>query len=206
MHDGAIRGAPGETWRLVDAVLRQGCRGFPKGGSLSRLLAKHRQVRNRKGLTRLSVSQILQWADSFYRRTGRWPQRSSGSIPESPGETWMAVNSALHNGCRGFRGGSSLACLLEKHRLVRNRKHLSPLTRTEILRWANAHYVRMGQWPHENSGPVVEAPGETWSGVNAALSIGGRGLPGGSSLFRLLSSRIQKNGDDPTQEKAATES
>src|SRR5262249_52355965 len=36
------------------------------------------------------------------------------------------------------------------------------------------------------SGPVPEAPGETWSMVDGALRVGLRGLPGGLSLARLL--------------------
>jgi hypothetical protein len=36
------------------------------------------------------------------------------------------------------------------------------------------------------SGPIAAEPEETWSGVNAALSVGQRGLPGGSSLAQLL--------------------
>ena len=36
------------------------------------------------------------------------------------------------------------------------------------------------------SGPVAEAPEETWRAVNMALAQGHRGLPGGSSLSRLL--------------------
>jgi hypothetical protein len=41
-----------------------------KGGSLIRLLARHRQARNRKGLPRLSIKIILKWADRHHDRTG----------------------------------------------------------------------------------------------------------------------------------------
>jgi hypothetical protein len=33
---------------------------------------------------------------------------------------------------------------------------------------------------------VLDAPGETWKGINQALWAGNRGLPGGDSLARLL--------------------
>jgi DNA-binding CsgD family transcriptional regulator len=33
---------------------------------------------------------------------------------------------------------------------------------------------------------VGDAPGETWSAIQDALLRGGRGLPGGDTLFRLL--------------------
>jgi hypothetical protein len=61
-----------------------------------------------------------------------------------------------------------------------------PLTVEQILAWAEAHHARTGKWPHAKSGPVVDAPGETWNGVNLALEYGHRGLPGGDSLARLL--------------------
>jgi hypothetical protein len=35
------------------------------------------------------------------------------------------------------------------------------------------------------SGPVTEAPEETWKGVEMALSKGHQGLPGGLTLARL---------------------
>lgn len=187
---GPIIGAPGETWRLIDVALRQGCRGLPSGGSLIRLLARHRQVRNRKGLPRLNIKMILKWADLHHDRTGTWPRPSADPIPEAPSETWRAINTALHNGCRGFRGGSSLAQVLEKYRGVRNRKHLPVLTYPKILRWAKAHRARTGEWPREKTGAVVDSPGETWAGINAALRTGIRGLQeGGSSLFLLLSTQ-----------------
>jgi hypothetical protein len=54
-----------------------------------------------------------------------------------------------------------------------------------IVAWAKAHYVRTGRWPHRDSGPVLEAPGETWGRINGALWQGSRGLPGGDSLAKL---------------------
>jgi len=62
-----------------------------------------------------------------------------------------------------------------------------PLTEELILAWADAHRERTGRWPHADSGPVSGAPGEDWGAINRALARGGRGLPGRSSLARLLS-------------------
>ena len=45
---------------------------------------------------------------------------------------------------------------------------------------------RAGHWPSSESGFVAEAPDETWRAVDQALRVGVRGLPGGSSLARLL--------------------
>ena len=61
-----------------------------------------------------------------------------------------------------------------------------PLTVEQILAWADAYRARTGRWPTARSGPVPEAPGETWSGIDRGLRVGGRGLPGGYSLARLL--------------------
>ena len=61
-------------------------------------------------------------------------------------------------------------------------KRRPPLTLHQILSCADAHHARAGCWPHAGSGPIPEAPGETWMAVNSALYQGRRGLPGGSSL------------------------
>jgi hypothetical protein len=132
------------------------------------------------------VSQILIWADQFYRRWKRWPKYTDGRIPEALDDTWLRVSSALRLGNRGLPGGSSLAQLLQEHRGVRNLANLPLLTDTTILAWADAHHQRTGRWPTAQSGAVADAPGETWASINQALRAGGRGLPGGFTLARLV--------------------
>jgi hypothetical protein len=61
-----------------------------------------------------------------------------------------------------------------------------PLTEELILKWADAHFDRTGQWPRIGMGRIVDAHGETWTNIHAALSQGQRGLLGGSSLAQLL--------------------
>ena len=183
---GSVDDAPGETWNAVEAALRNGSRGFPGGSSIARLLAKRRGVRNCQNLPRLIIPQILAWADAHYQRTRRWPKKYSGLIPESAGDDWLAIDACLLNGCRGLPGGQTLAQLLNHHRGVRNPKALPHYTERQILAWADAHHNRTGTWPKHYSGPIAEAPGETWMAVNMALSKGGRGLSGGSSLAVLL--------------------
>jgi hypothetical protein len=61
-----------------------------------------------------------------------------------------------------------------------------PLTEEQIERWASAHFRRAGEWPSQRSGPVPEDPDTTWASIDLALRYGHRGLPGGSSLARLL--------------------
>jgi hypothetical protein len=174
------------TWKAVDTSLRDGYHGLPGSNSLAQLLAQRRGVRNQSELPRLSEAVILHWADEHFRRTGRWPQYDGGPIEGEAGETWRNVQSALTNGYRGLRGGSSLARLLAAHGRKRNPSGLPPLTMEQILFWAEETARRTGSWPHVRSGPVLGAPGETWKGVNAALRDGRRGLPGGASLALLV--------------------
>jgi hypothetical protein len=183
---GAIVESPGDTWAGVNWALKVGSRGLFGGYSLAQLLSEQRGVRNRAELPPLPIEGILAWADAHHERTGRWPTPRTGDIPEAPGETWGAVQSALFSGMRGFPGGSSLAQVLESHRGVRNIHDLPPLTLERIIAWAEAHYRRTGRWPTKVSGPIYDAPGETWNAVQIALLRGRRGLAVGSSLSRLL--------------------
>jgi hypothetical protein len=188
-QSGQVAGAPGETWRALDSALRLGLRGLPGGSSLARLMAQERGVRNLQALPRLTPGQILAWADAHYRRTGEWPSHVPMPVEDAPGETWTGLDSALRNGRRGLPGGSSLARLLAEERGVRNPKELPRLTVRRIRVWARAHRRRTGDWPTRRSGPVAEAPAETWSAIDAALGQGCRGLPAGLSLSRLLAAR-----------------
>lgn len=205
LSSGEVYDDPNENWRALDLDLRLGLRGLPGGTSLARLLAQERGVRNIKDLPDLTVPQILGWADAHHARSGRWPTRTSGPIRDAPGETWMAVQMALANGRRGLPGGSSLTELLCVHRGRQNHLALPPLTVAAILAWADAHFARTGSWPRADSGPVVDAPGESWGVVNGALEQGRRGLAGGSSLPKLLAEQrgVRNAGNLPRLEVEA---
>lgn len=185
---GPIAEASGETWHAVEMALVLGRRGLPGGSSLARFLAKHRGKRNHMNLPRLSLRQILAWADAHFRRTGQWPIERSGPVQDAPGETWMGIDGALVLGNRGLGGGSSLPQLLAEQRGVRNLQRLPRLSVHDVLTWADAFHWRTGCWPTMNSGPIDEAPGETWSSVNTALTFGRRGLPL-STLAKLLADK-----------------
>lgn len=187
---GPIPGVIGETWARVNAALVLGHRGLPGGSSLARLLAEYRDVRNIQRLPPLTISKILDWADAYYRRTGKWPKADSGAIPEASDQTWNGVESALRSGKRGLSGGSSLARLLAARRGVRNEKALSRLTEKGIWAWIVSFHLRTGSWPNSRSGPVMGTRWEKWSGVDAALRQGSRGLPGGSSLGKLIARKL----------------
>lgn len=175
-----------ETWAGIDYSLRAGRRGLPCGSSLAQLLDDHRGTHRAQNPTPLSTDLILEWADAWYQRHGRWPTDHSGAVPESPGDTWNAIGRALRDGLRGLAGDTSLVELLAENRGKRNRAALPPLTEAQILAWADAFYARYAKWPTQTSGPVEEAPGEKWGGLDQALGDGRRGLPGGSSLAQLL--------------------
>jgi hypothetical protein len=193
-HDtGQIPNAPkGLTWVAVEIALHRGKRNLPGGTTLAQLLEKHRGVRNRLAVPDLSEAVILSWADKHHNRTGEWPKYQDGEITAAPGETWHAVDTALTRGIRGMSGGDSMAKLLARSRDVRNKSDLPSLTVAEIRTWAEAHKNRTGTWPRVKAGSIPEAPGETWSGVNAALMVGMRGLPGGDSLAKLLAREFGK--------------
>src|SRR5262245_8710814 len=178
----------GENYKALDMALRKGSRGLPGGSSLAQLLAKHRDVRNKKRLPLLTEQVIVALADVHFWWTGSWPTRESGPVLASlvPEETWARIDASLIRGLRGLRGRSSLARLLAKWRKVRNRKALPRLTEQQIVAWADAYFARHGQYPSENAGPVEDAPGEVWINLTAALREGLRGLRGGSSIFKLL--------------------
>ncbi|MFQ5493930.1 MAG: hypothetical protein ACE5EX_00980 [Phycisphaerae bacterium] len=184
-------GARGETWEGINTALRKGARGFRGGTSLFQILNKHRGVRNTNGGGVLTTKQVLAWADEYHRRHGKWPScRRGDAVPGVPWESWLRINAAFIKGLRGLGpGGSSLARFLNEHRGVPYRNDLPRLTLKQILAWADAYHDRTGDWPMLESGRVPDAPHETWSGLNASLRVGRRGLKGGDSLANLLERR-----------------
>ena len=167
-------------------ALSHGKRGLRPGSSLARLLEKHRGVRNRGHLPKLTHAQIVRWAIKHHENTGHWPTLLSGPIAGTKGETWHGVQAALSNGSRGFSGGSSLARVLESKLGVRNLGNLPPFSEARILAWADLHHRQTGDWPSKDSGLVRGSRGERWSAIDTALHDGLRGLPDGSSLAKLL--------------------
>jgi hypothetical protein len=188
-RSGAVREAPHENWGAIDVALREGRRGLPAGLSLARRLARDRKVHNITSKPQLKIKQILAWADGHHQRTGKWPARHSGSVPEAPDENWSALSQALVHGGRGLPPDGSLPQLLAKHGRRRNQGSLPRLTIKQILAWAEDHHGRTAEWPRRLSGDVHGAPGETWLGIDQAMRIGYRGFSGGQSLAKLFAER-----------------
>jgi hypothetical protein len=114
-ESGPVAGVPGRTWQAVNRALARGSGGLPGGSSLARLLAQRRGKRNQALAPPLTAGQILRWADAHHARTGRWPGRTSGAVPDAPGENWSAINGALWVGNRGLPGGETLPQFLRRH-------------------------------------------------------------------------------------------
>jgi hypothetical protein len=183
---GVVEGAYAESWPMLDDALRDGRRGLPGGTTLARLLAEHRQAPNIYTEPPLAAGQILAWAEAHRAATGRWPSHLSGPVLHAQGEHWGSIDGALRAGYRGLPGGESLGRLIRGiggQRAYRTRPELNV---EQILAWADAHREATGEWPGEDSGPVRSVPGENWKLISVALLRGVRGLPGGSSLARLL--------------------
>ena len=170
------------TWGNIDSALSKGRRGLPGGTSLSRLLAEHR---GRPDVTTpLTVDRILAWADAYFCGPRSLAHRRCGPIADAPSMTWGSIDSALSKGRRGVPGGTSLGRLLAPHR---GRPEVTtPLTVDQILAWADAHFAAHGRWPTAAAGPIADAPSMTWGNIDTALTKGRRGLPGGTTLSRLL--------------------
>jgi hypothetical protein len=134
----------------------------------------------------LEIYQIVKWADEHFIRHGTWPTGHSGVIPGSGGESWHQVQYALRTGKRGRRGRTTLLRVLNRWRAGRKLMKPPSLSVAQIRRWADDYYAANGRWPMRQSGGIPGTPGETWRKIENALIRGDRGLPGGSSLARVL--------------------
>lgn len=199
-----VYSAPHENWPAIDRALRRGERGLPGGSSINEVLAKHRGQRLRIRRPRLTVSQILEWADAHHKRTRKWPTKHSGAVHGEVGEIWGGIDSDLSKGNRGLSGYASLVEILVHCRGVRVNFYPPRLTVKQLLTWVDAHRKRTGRWPTHDSGRVGGVPGETWFSIENALYIGRRGFPGGSTLVQFLSKhrgRRNMHGLPPLTEK-----
>jgi hypothetical protein len=95
--------------------------------------------------------------------------------------------------------------LLAEHRGVRNIQDLPPLTIDAILGWIDSYHTRTNMFPKVKSGLIDDASGETRADIHAALRNGHRGLPGGSSLAKLLAEKrgVRDPSDLPPLDEAS---
>ncbi|MFN7401448.1 MAG: hypothetical protein ACK5R4_03835 [Alphaproteobacteria bacterium] len=196
-----------EKWKAIDSALRVGARGLPGGSSLVKL---YKEVSEEHGLEYVNIQKqpplniedikasILAHYEETKKATGKGKLPTQSSVPVEYGpyagkETWSAIESALRVGARGLPGGSSLAELNEEVSRVNrldyvNSRTKEPLEPAKIRATIYAHYLATQQWPTARSGTIEHGPyagQETWGAINAALSLGKRGLPGGEHLTDL---------------------
>jgi hypothetical protein len=103
-YDGPISGVESVTWLAVQVALYLGYRGLPGNISLAKLLLERRGVRPWRRSRGLTVEQVLEWADDFHARTGRWPKVTDDRVLAPGGPKWNTVNGALRAGRRGLPG------------------------------------------------------------------------------------------------------
>jgi len=137
--------------------------------------------------SRLTYKQIRGWANEHRRRTGAFPSVLDGPIVGTNDQSWARINTALREGLRGLPGGNSLSQLLGRRAGTIRRTYKSRITIAQIEQWARVHRRTTGRWPSAGNG-LVDGAGEHlgWYAVHAALYFGFRGLPGGSSLSKVL--------------------
>ena len=121
------------------------------------------------------------------RKLGKWPSNGKGII-EGTTRTWAAVDMCLKNGRLGLPKGLSISMILELHRDYIPRNKRPNLTVDQISDWLCKHHKKYGTWPTNKSSGCVLDGETTWGAVERALRVGGRGLPGGSSLSKLRKS------------------
>ena len=79
--------AEGERWGSIDTALHEGYRGLPGGQALGRLIREHGGPDVYRTRPKLTVEQILAWADDHREATGDWPVEDSGPVRSAPGRT-----------------------------------------------------------------------------------------------------------------------
>jgi len=178
-----------EAWGNVDEYLRgDGKRGLPGGSSLRRFLIEHGFAEPKPDFTIETIREaVVKFREA---NSGGNPMGSSGDATPYFGfpTTWKVVDSCLYKGMRGLPGGSSILRFLVEHGFAERKSSLTvDMIRGAVLRYRETNG---GGNPTRSSGDATSYFGfpETWGAVNAALKHEVRGLPGGSSLFKLCAS------------------
>ncbi len=186
---GSLAWARDITWATIDRHLKKGNCSLPGGSSLSALLREARGID--AGKVPLTEARITRWARQHHDETGRWPVTLSGKVRGRPGEDWAAIDMALRHTRRGLTRTTSLSRLLTEHARERYNPRLGPISISQIVEWARRHHRSTGRWPTHRTGPVRGMPRLKWSSIDYALRLGGRGLPGGTTLARLLDEHVR---------------
>ena len=166
------RAARGTRIRTVTAMMPQHRRA-----ERGREANATRRARRGVSVDLLDEVTIRRWMDDYRAEKGAFPSKDCADSAPS-GDRWGALDDALTDGRRGLPGGSSLAKL---------RGAKAALTEAAIRQLADDYRVKNGVLPTQRSTGRA-ASGDRWDALDAALIRGYRGLPGGSSLAKLLGS------------------
>ena len=113
---GDIPWEKGESWGNINGSLYYMRRGLTRKISLTNLLAETGRKRNPKKLPPLTEKQILGWVEKYFGAHKKYPGKKSGEIPNSGGESWSMVDSALANQSRELPRKTTLAKLIAERR------------------------------------------------------------------------------------------
>ena len=134
----------------------------------------------------MPLDEILNYADLWFKEYKKWPKKGSGPVGEDTELTWNDVN----NQCKRKEHNSSLANLLLEKRQVRHHLAKKNLSIQLIISWAKHHYQETNSWPTYESGVVLAEPSENWGAIRSNLVAGGRGLPSGLSIEKVLTNEL----------------
>jgi len=144
---------------------------------------------------RLTLKGVREDGQHYFTKHGSWPTART-TDPRLQDDTWAKRELAGKFGRRGLPGGLSLKDIFQPNH-----------TPSQVLRWMEKFARTEGCLPHERSGTKHLPVGETWNGLNLALSRGLRGLCEGSSLYLLskhsgLQGKYRWKGKVKTQSRA----
>ncbi len=128
----------------------------------------------------LTISKIVQFIKEFKETNGKYPHKRSGNIPNTQGDTWATIESALRYGSRGLKDDplyncKSLGILIEQHFPDFTRKNNYPLTVNKILHLVNNYITLNGKLPNTKSGYIKsDNHQEKWVNIHLALKKGRR--------------------------------
>jgi len=134
----------------------------------------------------LTFKQLLGWIDSHHMRTGEWPHIESGRVAEAPDLAWATIHARLKKGDVEGARERSLTRILRDHRGIWDSRGSVRLSPALVLKWADQHFARTGEWPITLSGPVQGRKGEMWCNIDVAMRNARRGYPRRQSLSQLL--------------------
>ena len=179
-RSGVISSENNLTWNTINNQLLK-----TEVGSLANLLFLERDVHHHLKRNKLTIYQIIEWAKDHFKKTNEWPTYKSGAVLADYSEKWGAINSALQGGHRGLETNETLEALLWREKGVVGTLAGKKLSNKKILDLTKQHFEKTGLYPTSNSDWILEGK-DSWSTISVALNRGFRGLPGGSSLAKLL--------------------